>query len=71
MNKLGLPIAVLLILLAVVLFMGQPAYTIFETEQVIITRFGRIVGKAKTKPGLHFKLPFVDQAVVFDKRWLE
>jgi membrane protease subunit HflC len=71
MSKLGTPLIVLLILLAFVLLMGKPAYTVFETEQVIITRFGRIVGKAKTKPGLHFKLPFVDQAVVFDKRWLE
>lgn len=71
MSKLGAPLVVLVILLAFVLLLGKPAYTVFETEQVIITRFGRIIGKAKTKPGLHFKLPFVDQAVVFDKRWLE
>ncbi len=67
----GAPVLILLLLLATALLMGGAAYTVFETEQVIITRFGRIEGKAKTKPGLYFKLPFVDQAVVYDKRWLE
>mgnify|MGYP001054358851 CR=1 FL=1 len=67
----ALPILILLLLLATAILMGGAAYTVFETEQVIITRFGRIEGKAKTKPGLYVKLPFIDQAVVYDKRWLE
>jgi membrane protease subunit HflC len=46
-------------------------YTVSETEQVIITQFGRPIGQAITKPGLHAKLPFVQDLNVFDKRWLE
>ena len=46
-------------------------YTIGETEQVVITQFGRPVGEPVIRPGLHFKLPFVQDVNVFDKRWLE
>ncbi len=45
-------------------------YTIDETEQVVITQFGRIVGETVEDAGLHFKLPW--QSVnEFDKRILE
>jgi modulator of FtsH protease HflC len=46
-------------------------YTVSEQEQVVITQFGAPVGTAVTDPGLHVKLPFVQDANVFDKRWLE
>ena len=46
-------------------------YTVSETEQVVITQFGRPIGEAVTSPGLHVKLPFVQDVNVFDKRWLE
>lgn len=46
-------------------------YSISETEQVVITQFGQPIGKPVMDPGLHFKLPFVQDANVFDKRWLE
>ncbi|WP_373500119.1 protease modulator HflC [Desulfococcus sp.] len=43
------------------------AYVVDESEQVVITRFGKIIGEAKTTPGLKFKMPFVDQANSFPK----
>jgi membrane protease subunit HflC len=46
-------------------------YTVSETEQVVITQFGRPIGRPITQPGLHFKLPFVQEVNVFEKRWLE
>jgi membrane protease subunit HflC len=46
------------------------AYTVDQTEQVIITQFGRPVGEPITSPGLYFKLPFVQQVNRFDKRYL-
>jgi len=51
-----------------VLFLS--AYTINQAEQVIITQFGRPVGDPITAPGLHFKLPFVQDVNRFDKRYL-
>lgn len=46
------------------------SYTVNQTEQVIITQFGRPIGLPITDPGLHFKLPFVQQVNSFDKRYL-
>jgi membrane protease subunit HflC len=45
------------------------AYTLDETEQVVITRFGDPVGTVR-EAGLHFKLPFVHTLHRFDKRVL-
>lgn len=53
------------------------AYTVGETEQVIITQFGQPVGGAinnqleKNEAGLHFKTPFVQDVHRFEKRILE
>jgi membrane protease subunit HflC len=46
-------------------------YVVDETEQVIITQFGDPVGEAVTEPGMKFKIPFVQTANYFDKRYLE
>ena len=46
-------------------------YIVDETQQVVITRFGEPVGDAVTDPGLHIKIPFVQEANFFDKRFLE
>jgi membrane protease subunit HflC len=46
-------------------------FIVKETEQVIITQFGDPVGDAITEPGLKFKLPFVQEANFFEKRYLE
>jgi len=46
-------------------------YTIDETQQVVITQFGQPIGKPVTEAGLHFKVPFIQQANYFEKRILE
>ena len=46
-------------------------YTVAEHDQVLRTRFGEIRGEAVVEPGLHFKAPFIDRILRFDKRWLE
>lgn len=46
-------------------------YTVSETEQVVITQFGEPIGQPITTAGLHVKIPFAQEANVFDKRWLE
>ncbi|WP_367025781.1 protease modulator HflC [Methylococcus sp. ANG] len=54
----------------VLLALYLSAYTVDQTQQVIVTQFGRPVGEPITDPGLHFKLPFVQQVNRFDKRYL-
>ena len=46
-------------------------YTLSETEQAILTQFGRPVGGVVKDPGLHLKVPVVQEVHRFDKRWLE
>ena len=45
-------------------------YTVNQAEQAIITQFGSPIGDPVTSPGLHFKLPFIQQVNRFDKRYL-
>lgn len=46
-------------------------FVVKETQQVVVTRFGKPIGKPITEAGLHFKLPLIDTAVMFEKRVLE
>jgi membrane protease subunit HflC len=46
-------------------------FVIEETQQAIITQFGRPVGEPHTEPGLNVKLPFIQKVSYFDKRYLE
>jgi membrane protease subunit HflC len=61
-------IVVILVALAVIAY--SSAYTVDETEQVVITQFGRIVGEPVTSPGLKFKVPFIQTANYFNKNLL-
>jgi membrane protease subunit HflC len=63
---------VLIIPLAIVAFIAyQGFYVVDETEQVVITQFGRSIGDARTEPGLYFKVPIIQQANYFPKNLLE
>jgi membrane protease subunit HflC len=54
-----------LIAAAVVLY--ESAFVVSETEQVVITQFGKIVRDPITDPGLRFKVPFIEKASFFPK----
>lgn len=55
----------------VLLIVIDVLYIVSETNQVIITQFGEPMGEAVTSPGLHIKVPIIQKANYFDKRWLE
>jgi len=57
--------------LFVLIVLSSATYQVSETEQVIITQFGEPRGNPVNEPGLHFKLPFIQKANVFEKRFLE
>ena len=57
--------------IALLMLLGQSAYTVSETQQMIITQFGEPVGDPVVTPGLHFKIPFMQRANPFEKRFLE
>jgi modulator of FtsH protease HflC len=63
----------LFLVVAVVLLIALSGsiYVVSEPEQAIITQFGEPVGDPVTTPGLHFKLPLLQDVHRFDKRFLE
>jgi len=46
------------------------AFTVDETQQVVITRFSK-VDRTIREPGLHFKFPFVERAIVYPRNLQE
>lgn len=66
----GQAAAALIVLAAVVLmvFLLASVYTIDPTEQAVLVQFGAPVGEPITEPGLHFRMPFVQEIRRFDKR---
>jgi len=67
MNRLLLGIVAFLCLL-----LGwSSVFTVAETEQAILVQFGKPVGGLINKPGIHFKMPMIQNVRRFDKRWLE
>ncbi len=61
--------AVVILIALIVIF--SAAFVVTETEQVIITQFGKPVGKPITLPGINFKIPIIQEANFFEKRFLE
>ena len=67
-KKLIIWAAILIFGLIIVL---SAAFVVTETEQVIITRFGKPVGDPIMTPGINFKIPLIEEANFFEKRFLE
>ena len=61
----------LIIVVGVVVLGFGSIYTINETEQAVVTQFGKPVGGAITDAGVHFKTPIIQTVIKFDKRILE
>ncbi len=61
-----------IIIIAVIacLLVFTSAYVVDETEQVVVTQFGKVMGETKHAPGLYFKVPFIQQANYFPKNLL-
>jgi len=69
MKKRHIIIGVFVFLLLIVA--NGTIYILDETNQAIVTQFGKPVGEPRTSPGLNFKLPFIQKVQFFDKRYLE
>ncbi len=62
---------ILIVFLIAAFLVPSFAFIVTQTEQVVITRFGKPIGEPITEPGLRFKLPLIDDLNRFDKRFLE
>ena len=60
-----------IILVLAIFVIASSAFVVRETDQVIVTQFGKPVGNPIIEPGLHFKVPVVQKIRRFEKRYLE
>lgn len=58
------------LVILILLIVSGAFYTLEEGKQAIIVQFGRPVGDPVTDAGLHFKLPFIQEVRLFEKRLL-
>jgi len=66
-------VVLLVLAVAVLAFAGGALFTVQQTQQALVLRFGEPVpGRAVvTTPGLHFKWPLIESVVPFDNRILD
>jgi modulator of FtsH protease HflC len=64
----GIVALILLLILAIVAY--SSVFSVQQTEQALVVRFGKPVDVA-TEPGLHVKAPFIDTVIPIDKRILD
>ncbi len=62
-------VAILAVISFIVFVFMTSVFVVNETQQVMVVRFGNPVAQIKN-PGLHFKLSFIDNARIFEKRIL-
>jgi len=63
--------ALILIGVAPFVLLIASAFTVRETDVVILTQFGRQIGAPVTEAGLHWKLPFIQSVNRIEKRLLD
>jgi len=71
MKKLKLTVASWILGILAVVGASSSLYTLQETEQAIITEFGKPVGQPVTSAGLHFKMPIIQEVNPIPKHILE
>jgi membrane protease subunit HflC len=61
----------LVIAVVALILILETIFKVKETEQVVITQFGKPIGEAKITPGLKIKVPFIQKTNYFEKRYME
>ena len=61
---------VVLVALALLLILSQSVFTVHQVEQALIVQLGKPIDPPIQEPGLHFKIPFVQEVYSFDNRLL-
>jgi membrane protease subunit HflC len=69
MKRIGAFVVVIIVIFLILVISGA-FYTVREWDQVVITQFGKPIGKPKTEAGLYFKIPLIQEVNRFEKRIL-
>ncbi len=60
----------LVIVLVIIVGLTQGTFMVYQTQAAMVLQLGKAVGDIRG-PGLHFKIPFAQNVLFFDKRILE
>jgi membrane protease subunit HflC len=65
--------SIIISVLVIIILIGlnSSVFIVQEKDQVVITQFGKPVGEAIIEPGMYFKLPLIQDANYFEKRYME
>jgi len=59
-----------ILLLAALIVAYSSLFTVYQTQQALVVRLGKVV-RVVDEPGLHVKLPFIENVIDIDKRILD
>jgi len=65
----GLILTIIIVVFGLIVSLSS-VFRVWETEQVVVTKFGKPVRTVK-EPGLHFRIPFIEKLRVFERRLLD
>lgn len=68
--KTGIISAVLIIAAAAVVALVSAAFIVYPTQQALVLQFGE-VKRPITEPGIYFKVPFIQNVIMIDRRILD
>ena len=63
------PIFIIIVIIAFIILASQTYYTVDQTESALVVELGK-PRRSITKPGIHFKTPFIQQVIKFENRLL-
>ena len=55
---------------AVLIVVYSALFTVYQTQQALVVRLGKVV-RVVNEPGMHVKVPFIDNVIDIDKRILD
>jgi modulator of FtsH protease HflC len=64
-------IVIIVVTAVIFILLRSSIFILDETQQAIVTQFGKPVGGPRTQPGPNYKLPFIQKVQYFDKRYLK
>ncbi len=71
LNSLLRSVGIVVVIVLLIIAANLCFYNVSETEQVILTQFGKTVGQPVNEAGMKFKMPFIQTVNRIDKRILE
>lgn len=61
-------IAGAVVAIAIVIVGYASTFFVHQSQNAVVVRFGRLIDTVINEPGLHWRLPFVDQVIYIDRR---